>query len=231
MVRRTNAKKTMSRRKYSKKVPLKRMVRSMILKSQETKELTYTYDNVGGTNLKNMSYGSGTAVVGFFGAIAGGTGDGNRIGSRIYARGINIRLAIQPYDYSNYVRIIIFQPKPGMATNIQPSATASFVQSVLSNTPSGVIQWLAPVDTDRFKILSDSNFYLRYQPLDGNSNQTTLQTKFYNKFIKVNRPIQWDDTGVINNDVYMICISDSGSVGTTHPGAVAGFVRVYYKDA
>lgn len=210
---------------------IKKMIRSEVLRSQETKELTYQYSNVGSSNFSSISYGSSAVVAGFFGAIVQGVNDGQRIGNSLYARGININFAIQNAgaDTQNYVRFLIIQPKKGMATNIQPNSTSAFVQSVLSNNGSGTTQWLQPVDTDRFEVLVDKYYWLHDMPVDGATSTYVPQTKFFRKFIKINRKMQWDDSGVINNDVYMIAISDSSAVA--HPGVVAGFVRIYYKDA
>lgn len=116
-----------------------------------------------------------------------------------------------------------------MATNIQPTSTASFVQSVLSGAPSGATQWLQPVDTDRFEVLLDKVYYLKNTAVDGSSSASAVSTRFLRKFIPINKKIQWDDSGQINNDVYVIAISDSAAV--PNPGAVAGYIRVYYKDA
>lgn len=221
-------------RNYRKKktyTNIKKMIRSEVLRSQETKELTYTYSNVGSSNFSSISYGSGAVVAGFFGAISQGVNDGQRIGNSLYARGININFALQNAtgDGQNYLRFIIFQARKGMATNIQPSSTSSFVQSVLSNSSASVTQWLQPVDTDRFEVLCDKTYWFRNLPIEGNSALIVPQTHFFKKFLKINRKMQWDDSGVINNDVYMIAISDSAL--SPNPGAVAGFVRVYYKDA
>ena len=48
-------------------------------------------------------------------------------------------------------------------------------------------------------------------------------------FVKCHRTIFWDDYGNINNDIYMIAISDSNAI--PNPGAIGGFVNAYYKDA
>lgn len=229
--RKKTYKRTYKKRTYKK--PLKSMVRSMILKSQETKELTYPYTNVGGTNLTSIGYGSTSAVVGFFGAVAQGVNDGQRIGNSLYARGIYMNLALQnanaTLEYYNNVRCIVFQPRKGMATNIQPSSTATFVQSVLSGQVSSITQWAGFVDTDRFQVLYDKTWYIPSVPQDGASTSTQPTTRFIRKFIKVNRKMQWDDSGIINNDVYMILLSDSSS--SPNPGCIAGNIRIYYKDA
>jgi len=221
-------------RNYRKKktyTNIKKLIQSQINKSIETKELTYNYTNVGSSNFSSISYGSTAIVAGLFGAIAQGVNDGQRIGNSLFARGVNIHMAIQnaSADITNQVRFICFQPKKGMATNIQPSSTASFVQSVLSGAASGATQWLQPVDTDRFEVIFDKVYYLKNTAVDGSTSASAVSTRFLRKFIKVNKKIQWDDSGVVNNDIYLLAISDSAAV--PNPGAVAGYVRVYYKDA
>jgi len=221
-------KKTYAKKKvYRKKPNIRRMIKSEVLRSQETKETTYSYNGIGGISFNSVSYGSSAASCGLFGAITQGTQASQRIGDRIYARGVNIRLALQPGDASNNLRFIVFRAKTGVVT--QPGVTGTFVQTLLSGVGSSNIQWLQPVDTDRFVVYYDKTFNLRQMPLDGSSTATVFQTKFFNKFIKINRPMQWDRSAVMNDDIYMVAISDS--VAIQHPGAIAGFVRVYFKDA
>lgn len=199
----------------------------MINKRIETKEVTYTT----WSNSTSISYGSGASVAGFFGAITQGTGESNRIGNKIQARGIYMRLAIQPADNTNYVRVLVVKPLKDMAPNVTVgSGIATFVQNVLSNTAGSSTQWLAPVDTDRYKVLHDKNYFLRFGPLDGNSGSTIINRMlFVKKFIRLNQKCQWDESGNMNNDVWLIMLSDSAAIG--HPGVVAGFLKGYYKDA
>lgn len=216
------------KRSTTRKPALKRMVRREVMRSQETKDITFQYNSVAGANFGSVSYGASAVVAGFYGSITQGTGDGQRIGNALYARGINMRLALQPGDTINYMRILVVQPK-GMGTPTQPSLTGPFVSSVLSGAAATGTQWLQPVDTDRWQVLFDKNYFLNFRPLDGSTATTTPTTRFVNKFIKVNRKIQWDHSNTVNNDVYIVAISDSLAVA--HPGAVAGFFRVYYKDS
>jgi len=221
-------KKTYAKKKvYRKKPNIRRMIKSEVLRSQETKETTYSSTGIGGISFSSVSYGSSSASCGLFGAIVQGTAASNRIGDRIYARGVNIRLALQAGDPYNNLRFIVFRAKTG--TVIQPGLTGTFVQSLLSGVGSSGTQWLQPVDTDRFVVYYDKTFNLKFMPLDGSTGTSIPQTKFFNKFIKVNRPMQWDRSGSMNDDVYMVAISDSA--GVPNPGAIAGFVRVYFKDA
>ena len=101
-----------------------------------------------------------------FGAIGQGFNDGQRIGNSLYARGIYMNLALQnanaTLEYYNNVRCIVFQPRKSMATNIQPTSVATFVQSVLSGQASSITQWAGMVDTDRFRycMISSGIFHL-----------------------------------------------------------------------
>lgn len=211
-----------------KKMPIKTMIRKEISKKIETKDVTYQHNSIGGISFVSVGYGSTSCVSGLFGAITQGTGDGQRVGNALYARGINIRLAFQPGDSTNYLRFLVVQPK-GMGTPTQPSSVATFVSNVLSGAGSAVNQWLQPVDTDRWTVLLDKNYFMKFQSLEGNNATTTPTTRFLNKFIKVNRKIQWDRQSIINNDVYVLALSDSAAI--PNPGTVAGFVRCYYQDA
>lgn len=203
---------------------MKAIVKKMLNKQIETKEITYTSWG----NSTSFSYGSGASIAGLYAAIGQGTGESNRIGNRIKGIGAYLRFAIQPADNTNYVRLLVVKAK--MAPRVDPSSTASFVQSVLSNTASSSTQWLAPVDTDRFTVLHDKNYFTRFGALDGNSGSTIIYRMiFVNKFIKVTTNCQWDESGVMNNDVWVILLSDSAAIA--HPGVVAGFIKSYYKDA
>lgn len=225
MPRKTTYKKPY--RKYKRRIPLKKYVRREIYKTVETKKITYT----AWTGSSSFGYGSSSSVGAFFGAISQGAADGSRIGQSIFARGIHVRLAIQPGDNTNYVRCILVQAKRRMAPSVLPSAgIGTFVQSVLSNTASGATQYLAPVDTERYKVLYDKCIWTRYGALDGNSGSTIPhKIAMINKFCKLNRTMTWDDGGTMNDDVFLIMLSDSAAIA--HPGVVAGFVRCYYKDA
>ena len=65
-------------------------------------------------------------------------------------------------------------------------------------------------------------------PVDGSTSTSVARTRFLKAFVKVNRKIFWDDAGNINNDVYLIAISDSAAV--PNPGVIGGFVNTYFKD-
>lgn len=223
--------KTTNYRKKRSMGSIKKMIRSEVLRSQETKEVSYNYSIVAGASFGSISYGATAALSGLFGAIAQGSTNSTRIGNSIYARGVNINMAFQnaSADVTNQLRILLVQPHKGMASPYQPNLVSTFIQSVLSGNPSGATQWLSPVDTNRWQVLLDKTYYLKNTAVDGNTGSSAVSTRFLRKFIKINKKIQWDESNVINNDVYLIGISDSAAI--PNPGAVGGFVKVYYKDA
>lgn len=223
------AKKTYSGKGWKKKtkpVTTKKQIKDEIFASQETKQIAYPYTQGG---FSSFTYGSGSAILGCFGGINQGVTESTRIGSRIYARSIGIYLAMQPGDNNNNVRLLVVQAKKDAGgTPILPVNAGSFIQSILSNAPSSSIQYLQPVDTDRWQVLMDKCFNLRYLPLAGDSPNLTPQVKIIKKFIKINRPMQWDLTNTMNDDVYIIALGDSAA--SPNPGAVAGFFKSYWKD-
>lgn len=223
-------KKVIRSRPYRKARGRKRIARvakGIFNRMVETKEIKYTHSNVGSVNFASCSYGSGAVVAGLFGAIALGTGSATRIGQKITARGVRVFFPLSAGDTTNNLRIVIVSAKSGVP--IQPSVTASFVQMVFSNASSGSTQWTSPVDTHRFRVHYDRTFFLTFDPTDGSTAAVKPRVKFMKTFVKCHRTIFWDDYGNINNDVYMIAISDSNAI--PNPGAIGGFVNAYYKDA
>ena len=68
------------------------------------------------------------------------------------------------------------------------------------------------MDTNRWRVHFDRTFFLNFMPVDGSTSTSVARTRFLKAFVKVNRKIFWDDAGNINNDVYLIAISDSAAV-------------------
>lgn len=229
-MRRRNARRVRRPRRYRKASRAKsvaRIAKAIFNRAVETKEVRYSYTSVGGANFSSVSYGSGAVVAGLYGALANGTGQANRIGNAIMARGVRIWFPLQPGDNINNLRFIAVSAKSGAP--VQPSSVALFLQSVLSNGSAGSTQWTYPVDTNRYKVHFDRTFYLRFNPVDGSTATSTPQTKFLKAFIRLKRRIFWDDTNTVNNDVYLIAISDSAVA--PNPGAIGGFINAYFKDA
>lgn len=192
----------------------------------EVKEIVYPFNALPFTSLSSFSYGSGAAVSSLAGGISAGTGRSQRVGNRIRVIGIQLRLAIQNSDAINNVRLLVVKPKNGVITG---ASVATLAQNVLSGTASSTSQWLGPVDNDRYRTLFDGQHTFRTMPLDGNSASTTLETWMIRKFMKCDDELQWDSEG--NNDptdFILLALSDSAVL--PHPGAIAGFVKLFYTD-
>lgn len=188
----------------------------------EVKELTYDYTNVNGTSFSSVSYGSGTTMSLLCAGVAQGTGEGQRVGNSIRLIGIKIDFAVTNAE-SNNIRMFLVKPKAAV-----PAVGATLIANILSNTSSSTTQWLAPIDTDAYYVYYDKRRFLKPQPLDGNSSSTTSQIAYFRYFQKCRSIMQWNKVGQLLNDYILGCISDS--VALPHPGAIAGYVRLYYTD-
>lgn len=115
------------KRKFKKKSNLKKMIKTMIAGTQETKtqagSLTVTMSDVG------VNYDMSS--------IGGGTDQNQRIGNNYLMTSYRLKGGVFGSDSTNLVRIIIYVPKD--ATHLIPTSTQPF----------------DPVDLDRFTILSD----------------------------------------------------------------------------
>lgn len=230
--RRTYRKKRMYRRK-GKSGYIKKIVAKAINKNVEMKMRIYQYNSVGvgitGSGVgdfSSISYGSASIAAGLCAGIANGTGEGQRIGNSIKLKGFQINWALQPGDNTNYVRILLLAPKK----QVDLSSVANFTQQALSNQGSSGTQWLQPVDTDVHKVLMDKRIWFQFRPVDGSTATSVAQARFVKKFIKFNKKIVWQLSAptVPLREIYLLALSDSAAVA--NPGAVAGFVKIWYQD-
>lgn len=166
-----------------------------------------------------------------------------RIGAKIKATSIQLRLRLQApsgadADMDN-IRVIIFWDRDakGAAPTVSgnPLATA---YAVLSDQAGGTYEWLYPymMETrNRFKILFDKTYDFNPQmatlttPATGAVDEILPMIKTVNKYIKLNRTVQYGDSGagiadIDNNSLYILYISASN--GAT----VLGTTRFCYKD-
>lgn len=232
--RRMRRRRNYSRRKARVPFGVKRYVKRALSRNVEMKLRQYTYSAVGlntaggaAVNFGAFQYGSGSSVAGLCAGVANGTGEGQRIGNSIILKGAYVNFALQPGDNTNYMRILLVTPKK--AADL--SSTSAFVQQLLSNTASSGTQWLAPVDTDVFKVYFDKRFWAKFSPVDGSTATSVPQARFIRKFVKFNKKIRWQLSAPVlpTNDVFLVAISDS-AIGAD-PGAVAGSVKIWYQDA
>lgn len=207
-----------------------RIAKKTVNRMAETKEVIYYNTAVGGgaTSFYSIGYGSSSSVATLCAGIAQGTAGNQRIGRRIYLRGMKVWFPFVAGDASNYVRFIVASPKGGNVNS--GSAVSSVISDLLSGAGSSGTQYLSPVDTDKWQVHFDRCMWLHKVPLDGSSTTTTEPVKWVRKWIRINRKVEYLDNTNANcvRDVWMFGISDSG--GITHPGAASGFVKMYFKD-
>ena len=161
-----------------------------------------------------------------FGGIGQGVSDDTRIGDQLTAKGVRLALTFQCTDTFNDFRILMVTARK-QGIRYQPSSVASFVQNLLSGAVSAGTQWVAAVDTERFKVYYDKILHLKRSAIDGSSSTTIPESQSVIKTVKLNKKIKFDEEGQITNDLYLIMLSDSGAV--SHPGAIAGYVTPIIK--
>lgn len=208
---------------------VRRIANSVIHKSAETKYVDYGFNTIaGGDDFSSVSYGGSADVAYLFQDISQGAAESNRVGDQIHAIGIKYDYIMQPGDDTNWIRFLFVSPKyPDI--NHQYSGKADLIQSLFSFVASAPQQWAAPVDTSRFHVLSDRRFFLRtsdYYNGSGTSSQSL--DRRYHGYVKLNRKIKFDLEEVCINDVMFVAISDSGAI--PHPGFIAGYMKIYFKD-
>lgn len=211
-----------------------RIAQAVVNKNIETKEKKYDYSSVGidpvnGTavSLSSVSYGSSTIIAQLCRGITSGTGEGFRVGHQITLRGVYVNLAIQCASgtESNNFRILVVRPKGQIST----TTVSGLAQQIFSNAGSSSTQWLNPVDTDIYKVYMDRKFWLMPKDISGVGNVTEKFCTRFLKFGKKGLNMQWNEAdSQPYRDLMVVCISDSGAV--SHPGAIAGFIKLYYKD-
>jgi len=188
----------------------------------------YQYSAIGynDNDFNSISYGTSCVVGLLCKGIQQGTQGNQRIGRRIFLRGVKIYLPTQNYDSYNNVRMIMVQPKGQM--NLSTNGTVA--TDILSGAASGATRWAYPVDTDRFHVFYDKTLVLTGKDLNGSS--TVNEVKFFKTYIKINKMIEYDGEGNTANaikEIYLLGISDSAAVG--HPGCIAGHVKLFFQDA
>lgn len=213
---------------------IENIVRYQLDKKLETKEKRYAYDSVGidpiggaAVSLGSISYGSSTIIAQLCRGITAGTGEGQRIGHEINLRGCYINLAVQCASgtESNNVRIAVIRPKGTFTT----TSVAALSQQIFSNQASSSTQWLNPIDTDFFDVYYDKQVWIKPSDIGAVGNVSEKFFKTFLKFGKNGMRMKWNEAdSQPQRDLFVVAISDSITV--SHPGAVAGFIRLYYKD-
>lgn len=221
--------------KYIAKIA-KSVAQKVINSNLEWKQQIYPYNAVGtalvvgGTStFASITYGSGTQISGLGAGIAQGTTGNTRIGTEIMLKSVQVSFMVQNIDDYNNLRFALIRPKGRFTT----SSVAALAQAIFSTFSSASDQWGAPIDTDAYKIYWDRKFTCSTYAANGTGAAGVVQNKLVTKVLKFpgrGLKIQWDvGNNLPNRDLWLIASSDSQVV--SHPGAIAGYVKLVYTDA
>lgn len=210
-----------------------RIAKRVYMRNTETKSREYSFDNVGAVpagNFNSISYGTGAVAAGLVSGISPGTDDNQRIGRKVFIRGVRIYFVVNGADADKYnkVRFMLVSPRHGGDYADFSSIVANFVSGVLSNAASSSTQYANPIDTRTYHVLMDRTISIT--PTETSAGVFTATPKILRKFIKINKSSYWTEGNntTAQREWYLIAISDSALPG--HPGVIAGNVKLYFKD-
>lgn len=218
----------MKKKKTANDKNIARIARRIVQHSAELKHTDWPYSAVGanpntGSTVSFNSVGYGSAAVICRLPVGGGVSGGSRTGNRCLIKGLQVYFAVQNGDTYNNFRFVICRNR-GI---FDWSNVTNGIGAIFSGITSSA-QFAAPVDTNIVKVYYDKILSLKNQDSAGAG---VVDTKFIKKFVKFGRglTLQYDDTGsVANTDLYLVAVSDSAAV--SHPGAIAGFVKLWWTD-
>lgn len=232
-MRRKAPRRRYNRRRRTSSKYIARVARNVYMRETETKTRDYAFDNVGAVpagNFTSISYGTGAVAAGLVSGIQPGTDDGQRIGRKVFVRGVRLHLVVNGNDADKYnkIRFMLVSPKHGGDYADFSSIVGNFVSGVLSNAASSATQYANPIDTRTYKVYMDKTISVK--PTETSVGVFTATPVVLKRFIKINRSSYWTEGNntTAQREWYLIAISDSALPG--HPGAVAGNVKVYFKD-
>lgn len=196
-------------KRYSKSnASIKRLVKAVVNRSQETKHLTTvasSWTDIGG------SLGTLTNIT----AISQGTGDSNRIGNSVRAQKIFVQKLLRVEDNVSTphatIRVLLVQARgESLSTSDMPG-------------------FASPVDLDKMYVLQDRMVNLSSTGVSGagtyfGSGSYRLKLSLSKGF---KRNIHYNDASNIptQNAIYLYMLADNSY------GQQCGFETIYYKDA
>lgn len=202
--------------KHGKRLATEQYVKKQIHKDDETKYFDATTS--AGIGLYDTVSTAGTLYE--LSIPTQGAGDSNRIGDKLELRGLRLRLAFQPGDSVNLLRMIIFQYR-GNSTLHTPA-----INEVIQSIYVGVDSPLAPFTHDyknQFGILYDKTYALS----SAATPLIVINKKIKLKYAKKQVAFTAASTNG-SNKLYMILVSDSSAI--PHP-QVNFISRLFYDDA
>lgn len=223
-------------------------VRKVIMKTAETKELTFGFENV------QLYHNTGTTGYTFVGpllfntwnSIGQGAGEQQRIGKEVYARGMSLRLWIaNKLDRPNVMYRLIVCILPKTYNNARVTIGSLDIGEGVNAGGAVGNYMVLPMDTEKgIKVLYDRVFNLQ----TGVSNISyaqgglrpagNLECHMYKKLwikSKKNQRLRFESNGnqdIINKPmaVYLIPYDSYGTLTTDNIASCAGVCKIYWKD-
>ena len=218
-----------------------KLIKDIQLKEQETNYKTIQ-PSIGALNHDSINefkmWSSSTSVF-----PAQGTGDGNRIGDRIYPKGIRVRMCLDvPWDRKN-VKVKAYY-LPYNSDQGDPTTYNQLFHDVVGNSRIDPIQfkrWKGIKYLGTFKPRdNDASVYFTYKNTEDAPTElaTNTATIYINRFIKINRKVWFNSDASLQpsnlkeNGSILLLPYASINTGTLDNVILSGegAFTVYYKD-
>lgn len=198
----------------------------------ETKMFPAAHSVIGGTfgalttvNFNSVDFNGSVAEI--TSMITLGTAAGNRIGSNIYLRKVNISMVVGPGDNSNILRILMVKPVTGWTSGGAAMNNTFFWNGVLNG--GSVINAMSPVINQQYQVLYDKIICFRFAAVDGNSSASAAIQKVVRRSVPIYLPIRYDQIGgVTTTPIFFAMISDSAAV--PNAGVISGGITLEFTD-
>lgn len=208
-----------------KKQNIKSLIRKTINSNVETKELSLAHNTI--ASLDSIPSTGGASYL--LSNIVVGATRATRIGNQIDFRGIRFYLPIQNAisDTINHIRIMMVTAKRSF-----PNTTTNGLFSDVFGTASWNMH--LPINVDKYTVLYDKFLSLRASSYSGTTSAVVPETRLIKGYVKVNKRVNYEFDTIIGSDrpttdVLLLAVSDSSAI--PNPGALGGYVKLYYKDA
>lgn len=211
------------------------IAKKVVERWSETKEKIYKYDSMpqyigGGTvSFNSVGYGGSAILAGLLTGINQGAGDAAMIGNRLKVMNVRVHFVLQNGDVSNNIRLMLVSNKK----QCDKSTAAAALTQILSNAGSSADQFGMCIDTDTYKVHFDKTFVLRtWNTISLGAAIALNEDRVFTKSISFKDGFitEWDQNREEpNRELILVAISDSAAIG--HPGVIAGFVKVSFKDS
>lgn len=220
----------------------RRVANRQIQRQSEVKYVRWdrdeAYPRIGSSGVSSFSYGSGMCVIDPTRWISQGVNINQRIGRSCTVIGFQFDLTIEQASDSevNWVRLLIVSPKSSaLVIPLNDGSNLATLQGQVFNPRLGTTQdiWGQLVDRVNWRVLYDRRARLVATPQVSSGVGGVPRTRRFRRLIKMRRREDWLETQTGSGNpgsrpFYLMVMSDSAAI--PHPGAVGGFMRIFFRD-